>query len=208
MKIKEVLNSYALLLVNPVLFFKNRDASAFRKYSTYAAWMVGIANAMNRFDTQYDEPRWIKSLSPAALGDSWALYWMYMAARGAVVGLFLWYFNGLLFRTFILWSKGEYQDKRDTREKRAYLGLTSAVPKILIMLIASVTSANYGEYLGFSHLELFTVLPFMLWEQISLARAAHGLYKADGKRAILWFVGLPVSLVALGYTILLAMGLS
>jgi len=164
LKLEDLMNSFRLVLqrwstvlIDPVSFFKNNTKNELLKIIPYIAWIVGISNSLNRIDSQINKGISLNSINSILIyaGNNWMGFWLVIFIAACIGGIFLWYFNGLIFRTLVILSKGDLLEKRDYREKAAILGLISSIPNILIIFIGTLT---------------FKALPGLWWETSRNAR--------------------------------------
>lgn len=200
------------LFFRPRRFFTGQLALGKTPYAVVVAWSYGAAASIDRIDqnllrAQLGRPRagW-ESLAPYIV-ESWLGYWLFVAATGALGGVFLWWLGGWWFALRVRWSGIAAPDRRLARLVMAYSAFIHAAPTLIVTLLYVFFFGSYTEAFDSDESYSLVLLAFPFWSAAVGYSGVRAVFGASGWRPRLWFLVLPCLfyVMALGVvTVLLA----
>ncbi|MBJ9721220.1 hypothetical protein I5515_05340 [Acinetobacter calcoaceticus] len=201
-KIDSVISSkqIAKLYFKPKAFFL-MFAKLDMQYIHFATYLVAVFFVMDRIDTKLlkalasDHPNYS---SYSFILDHWLNYWICVAALGAVASFITWYFYGWWYEIRLKWCGVENPDTSLIRQVNIMQWFVAALPVIIITIIQTFVYDNYLD--TFFSEEIWSgliILFFSIYSCWVSYLAAKIVFSAN-KRAILWFLALPLIFYSLG----------
>ncbi len=187
------------LFVRPSRFFSGQLALGRTPYVLLVTWAYGVANAIDRIDTELmraelgrSRPGW-EEMGPLIAG-SWLGFWVWALTFGAFAGAGLWWIGGWWYRVRLRWSGATAPDKRLSRLLYVYSAFVTAGPTVLLALVQTLSFANYQSAYASQDpwTVLFLVFPF--WSIVTGYLGVRTLFDVRAGAARLWFLVLPFAL--------------
>ncbi|EOQ62654.1 hypothetical protein F935_01743 [Acinetobacter calcoaceticus ANC 3811] len=184
----------AKLYFKPKAFFL-MFAKLDMQYIHFATYIVAVFFVMDRIDTKLvkalasDHPNYS---SYSFILDHWLNYWICVLALGAVASFITWFFYGWWYEIRLKWCGVENPDTALVRQANIMQWFVAAFPVIVITVIQTFIYDNYLD--TFFSEEIWSgliILFFSIYSCWVSYVAAKILFLAN-KRAILWFLALPL----------------
>jgi hypothetical protein len=187
---------YLDLLFRPTRFFTSWVESPPQIVVAAAAWVMGIALAMDRIDTQMAKADLGGAAPITSLVDGWGVYWGFVLAMGALGGAMHYVWGGWWYRVRLGWAGATAPDKILARRAYTFASLVDSVPFVLVaawqtIVYADPTAAWNGDDWS------FLVVAFVFWACFVRYKAARACFDVGVWRARLWFFILPSAFYAL-----------
>jgi hypothetical protein len=184
------------LFFRPSRYFYNHPWLLQRPEAVFVAWVVGIAYAIGRVDSNIIKMElgaghhgWA-AVGPWLTG-SWAHYWAFLLVSGAINGATFWYLGGWWYRKRLHWSGARDVYRPVARGVYVYQDFVQSAP---IVFIALVQSFKYKDYMNVWRAEEWwssLSLLFVFWSCGTSYMAAR-TFPVSKWKARFWFFVLPV----------------
>jgi hypothetical protein len=191
------------LFFRPRKFFSDGLALGKVPYYVAAAWLYGVAAAIDRVDQEllraelgHARKGW-ELIGPFVAG-SWGGFWVWVLAAGAVGAVFWWLLGGWWFRLRIGWSGAKNPNRRLSRLVYVYSGIVSAAPQILESILDTALYENDAEAFAaegaVSDVMTLVGVLLMFWSLATAYVGVRTVFQVSREKALFWFVVLPGSL--------------
>lgn len=183
------------------LYFKPKEfflmfAKLDMQYIHFATYLVAVFFVMDRIDIRIltalasDTPNYS---SYSFVLENWLNYWFTVIGIGAVASFVVWFFYGWWYELRLKWCGVEKPDSTLVRQVNVMQWFIVALPVILITIIQTFIYDNYlNTFFSDELLSSFVISFFSIYSCWSSYVATKVLFSAD-KRAILWFLILPLA---------------
>lgn len=195
---------YLDLLFRPTRFFSSWVEHPPQIVVVAAAWVMGVALAVDRIETQMAKADFGAGANDYGwLMDSWSTWWGFVLLMGAFGGAMHYVLGGWWFRVRLGWSGDAAPDPVLARRVYCFGSLVDSVPFILVALWQAIVYASpLDSWQGDDW--SFLVVLFVPWACFVRYRGARACFDVRPWRARVWFFVLPVAVFVVGSAALLA----
>lgn len=176
------------------------------QYIHFATYLVAVFFVMDRIDIRIltalasDTPNYS---SYSFVLENWLNYWFTVIGIGAVASFVVWFFYGWWYELRLKWCGVPKPDSTLVRQVNVMQWFIVALPVILVTIIQTFIYDNYlNTFFSDELLSSFVISFFSIYSCWSSYVATKVLFSAD-KRAILWFLILPLASYVLAIIALL-----
>jgi len=189
--------SLVALLRRPRDYFANGSVLRDRAGIVIAAFLAGIANAIDRIDQNIVKAdlrphtgKGMDSFTSWAVS-SWSSYWFTVLIVGAISGTITWYLRGWWYRKRLEWSGAAEVAPDDARSIATLQNLVCVLPALAWAVIQTFIYQNYVAAWEASNAGGMLILVFLYWSCWTSYCAATTVYALNRNKARLWFLILP-----------------
>jgi hypothetical protein len=187
------------LWISPNRFFRSIDTRQTTISVLLCVYLMGITAVADRIDSQLLKYERLGTGNDLlmTLTQSWPAYWGFVLLLGILGAVFAWFFWGWIFNLRVWWSGDEQVDPRQGRNVYSVMSLVSGLPYLVVMVVPVFFYPDYLTY--YYHEELWSSLlvVFILWGHVTQFIAVKGQFNVVTWKAAIWFLILPIGLMAL-----------
>ena len=183
------------LFFRPAMYFREQslDAGDWK----WAAWIVGLAIAIERIDQGMVRsdlgspgPGWA-TLEQFVM-NSWPGFWLFTILMGTVGGALAWIIGGWWYHVRIRWSGVPDASRTEARLVYIFASLVAAVPIVAYSLLATVLYPDYSAAWHDDELWSGLLVVFPFWSVAVSYRGVRARFPIRAGPARVWFAILPI----------------
>lgn len=185
----------AKLYFKPKVFFRD-FIKLDMKYIHFATYLVAVFFVMDRIDVRIltalssDTPNYS---SYSFVLENWLNYWLVVIGIGGIASFIVWFFYGWWYEVRLKWSGVQKPNSILVRQVNVIQWLIVALPVVLVTIIQTFIYDNYlNTFFSDEIVSSFVISFFSIYSCWTNYLATKVLFLAD-KRAILWFLILPMA---------------
>ena len=196
------LRGLADLFFRPTRYFRSTDLGRGKTW-IFAAWIVGIAFAIDRID---------RNLMRADLGvgseadslsmqvaNSWIAFWVFILLVGGVGGAIIWLIGGWWYNVRLRWSGATDFDRGEGRLVYIFASQIQAIPSVLYAVVATMLFRSYLAAFQSEELWSLVLLVFPFWAIVASYKGVRSRFQTKAILARIWFLILPILFYAIAF---------
>jgi len=189
------LRGLADLFFRPTRYFRSADLGRGKAW-VFAAWIVGIASAIDRIDTNLIRADLGLGSGSASLSvqlaNSWPAFWAFVVPIGAIAAVLLWLIGGWWYNVRLRWSGAVGFDQREGRLVYAFSSLIHAIPALLYAVVATMLFPSYLSAFLSEELWSVALVVFPFWGALASYKGVRAKFQPKPTPARVWFLILPM----------------
>jgi hypothetical protein len=194
------------LFFQPDRFFSRSNIYNMGNLHGLSAWVVGMSATMDRIDRNMMQAMVHETPSKSIqfISQSWLHYWGVVMAIGIISALILWWVGGWWYGKRLTWSGALPFDPDRASKTYVYQSLVKDIPMLCIGLYSTLRFSDYPTSRKTDSLWSIALLVcatlLSCWVSFNAATTAFDVSK---KKAVFWFLALPITVYVLAWGVLI-----